>query len=129
METVKKITNDLAIAGQPSSDEFKQVAQDGYRTVVNLRSSDEIGFPKDEQQIVELLGLRYVNLPVHIKSLNPVYALTIIEQLMKLPKPMLIHCDTGIRASIIMLMKIAIMQGIKAEEAFQRVAKLGLLNE
>jgi len=45
VNTVRQITNKLAIAGQPSFNEFKQLAEAGYRSVANLRSPNETGFP------------------------------------------------------------------------------------
>ena len=129
MDTVRKITNNIAIAGQLTLSELPDIVEDGYQTIVNLRSPDEPGFIPEEQQKLERLGLRYLNLPVQIKALNPTTILEIIHQLSGLPKPMLIHCDSGVRASIVVLMQIAIMQGIQADDAFQKVARLGLLNE
>jgi len=128
MDTVRKITNELAIAGQPTPGELQQLAEEGYRSVVNLRSFNEIGFLESEQQKIECLGLHYVNLPIQAENLSLNDMLPVLQQLDGLPKPMLVHCDSGIRSSIIVLMKIAIEQGIESENAFQKVVKLGLLN-
>jgi uncharacterized protein (TIGR01244 family) len=129
MVTIRAITNELAIAGQPTLDELQQLAEEGYRSVVNLRSPHEIGFLDGEQQQIEALGLCYANLPIQIKSLNLNDMLPALRQLTGLPKPMLVHCDSGIRSSIVVLMQLATEQGMKAEDAFQKVAKLGLLND
>ena len=128
MDTVRKITNELAIAGQLTLDELQQLAEEGYRSVVNLRSPNEIGFLDVEQQKVEPLGLRYVNIPIQTKDLSHDDVLPIIEKLVGMPKPMLVHCDSGIRSSIIVLLYIAIEQGMRVEDAFQKVVKLGLFN-
>lgn len=125
----RKITNELTIAGQPTLDEIQQLAEAGYRSVVNLRSLNEIGFLEDEQQTTEHLGLCYLSLPIQIKNLNLDDVLPVFQQLTGLPKPMLVHCDSGIRSSIIVLMQIAIGQGMGAEDAFQKVATLGLLRD
>lgn len=128
MNMVRKITDEWAIAGQPTLDELQQLAEDGYRSVVNLRSPAEAGFLNDEQQQVEALGLCYANLPIQIESLSLDDVLSAIQQLSGLPKPMLVHCDSGIRSSIVVLMQIAVKQGIRTEDAFQKVANLGLIN-
>ncbi len=127
MDTVRQITNELAIAGQLTLDELQQLAEGGYRSVVNLRLPNEPGFVNDEQQKVECLGLGYVNIPVS-KNLNFDDMLLVIQQLNELPKPMLVHCDSGIRSSSIVLMQLAMSQGMGAEDAFQKVVKLGLLS-
>ncbi|MBD2056603.1 hypothetical protein H6F88_11365 [Oculatella sp. FACHB-28] len=129
MNMVRKITNDLAIAGQPAPDKLPQLVEEGYRSVVNLRSPDEAGFWNDEQIQIEQLGLRYVNYPIQSSHLTPETALRLIQQISDLPKPMLVHCDTGIRSSVIALMQVAMKQGMRTEDAFQKVIKLGLLND
>ena len=129
MDTVREITNELAITGQPTFDELQQLAEDGYRSVVNLRSPDETGFLEEERQKIEYLGLRYVNLPIQIRNLNLDHLIPVIQTLVSLPKPTLVHCDNGIRSSIVVLVQIAIEQGIGAEDALQRVEKLGLLSD
>lgn len=129
MNMVRKITNDLAIAGQPAPDKLPQLVEEGYRSVVNLRSPDEAGFWNDEQIQIEQLGLRYVNYPIQSSHLTPEAALRLIQQISDLPKPMLVHCDTGIRSSVIALMQVAMKQGMRTEDAFQKVTKLGLLND
>ena len=129
MDTVREITNELAITGQPTFDELQQLAEDGYRSVVNLRSPDETGFLEEERQKIEYLGLRYVNLPIQIRNLNLDHLIPVIQTLVSLPKPTLVHCDNGIRSSIVVLVQIAIEQGIRAEDALQRVEKLGLLSD
>lgn len=127
MDTVRQITNEMAIAGQPTFDELQQLAEAGYRSVVNLRSPNETGFLKDEQQKVESLGLCYINVSIS-KDLNLDNMLPAIQQLNHLPKPMLVHCDSGIRSSIIVLMQLSISQGMRAEDAFQKVIKIGLFS-
>ncbi|XGV98249.1 MAG: sulfur transferase domain-containing protein [Leptolyngbya sp. BL-A-14] len=128
MKKVRKITNELAIAGQPTPDVLQHLAEEGYRSVVNLRSPHENGFLDDERQKAEYLGLHYANVPIQLDTLNLDNVLQVIQQLTTLPKPMLMHCDSGIRSSIVVLMQLSMEQGIKAEDAFQKVANLGLLS-
>ncbi|NJN86290.1 MAG: hypothetical protein HC881_08210 [Leptolyngbyaceae cyanobacterium SL_7_1] len=100
METVRKITNEWAIAGQLTLNELHQLVEAGYRSVVNLRSVNEIGFLRDEQQKIERLGLHYAHCPIPAETLSLEDLLPVIQQLDALPKPMLVHCDSGIRSSI-----------------------------
>ncbi|MBI4781727.1 MAG: hypothetical protein HY785_10390 [Oscillatoriophycideae cyanobacterium NC_groundwater_1537_Pr4_S-0.65um_50_18] len=128
MDMVRKITNELSIAGQPALNELQPLVEEGYRSVVNLRSPDEMGFLSAEQQQAEYLGLCYANIPIQIKSLNLNDFLPAVQQLTGLPKPMLVHCDSGIRSSIVVWIQIAIEQGIRAEDAFQTIVEMGLLS-
>ena len=93
----------MSIAGQPTFDELQQLAVEGYRSVVNLRSPNEVGFLNDEQQQIEDLGLCYAHIPIQIKSLSLDDMLLAICQLTELPKPIRVHCDSGIRSSIVVL--------------------------
>lgn len=129
MDTVRKITNELAIAGQLAPDQLVQLIEEGYQSIVNLRSLDEVGFWSDEQHKIEQLGLQYFNCPIQVNSLNPDSVLRLIQQISDLPKPMLVHCDNGIRSSFIALILIAVKQGIKTEDAFQKATTLGLLGD
>lgn len=52
MTAVKKISEQFSTGGQPTSEELKQLADEGFKSVVNLRSLDETGALADEQQQV-----------------------------------------------------------------------------
>jgi uncharacterized protein (TIGR01244 family) len=127
MNTIRKINNELAIAGQITSGQFQQIVDDGYKSVLNLRSSDEKDLLDDEQDKVEFLGLFYINLPIKSEEINHQAALQIFNVIAELPKPILIHCDNSIRSAAIVLLYIATKQGITFEKAFQQTIKLGLL--
>jgi uncharacterized protein (TIGR01244 family) len=127
MNIVRKINNDLAIAGQITPSQLQQVAEEGYKSVLNLRFPDEQGLWLQEQAETEFLGLHYVNLPTKTKNLNHQTALTIFQCISELPKPILIHCDNSTRSSAIVLLYIATKQGITYEKAWQQTIKLCLL--
>lgn len=128
METVRKINNDLAIAGQIVLEQLPELIQAGFRSVLNLRMPSETGFLSNEQQQAEHLGLYYLNLPISLQCLNDETALKLFNQIYQLPKPSLIHCDCAVRSSVIVLLYIATQQGISLEQAFKQVEQLGLLN-
>ncbi|MCM0593577.1 MAG: sulfur transferase domain-containing protein [Gloeotrichia echinulata IR180] len=129
MDMVRKINGDLAIAGQITADQFTQIADDGYRSVLNLRSPDETGFLAHEQEKIECLGLHYVHFPIKAEEINHQIAIQVFQTITELPKPVIIHCDNAIRSAAIMLLYIANKQGIEFEKAFQRTINLGLLEE
>lgn len=129
METVRKINNELAIAGQIAPEELKQLANEGYKSVLNLRSPDEQGFQDSEQLSTQLLGLHYANLPIKLTEINPQMALQVFQKIAEMPKPTLIHCDSAVRAIAMVLMYIATKQGMSLEDAFKQAEKLGLLED
>lgn len=127
METIRKINDDLAISGQITSEQLKQIAEAGYKSVLNLRSPDEAGFQSSEQLNPHLLGLQYVNLPIKATEINPQVALQVFQKINELPKPTLVHCDSGIRSIIMVFIYIATKQGMSLDQAFKQVVNLGLL--
>lgn len=124
METIQKINDELAIAGQISADELSLIAKQGYKSILNLRTPDEEGFNDLEQLSAWDLGLKYLNIPMH--QINPHMALFVLQQITELPKPMLIHCDCASRSVAMALIYIATRQGVSLEDAFAQAKKLGV---
>ena len=127
METIRKINDDLAIAGLLNSEEFQQIAQEGFKSVLNLRSPDEEGFLNNEQQQVEALGLCYINVPIKVEAVNHETASVLLKQIDQLAKPALIHCNNATRAAAFVLIYIATRQGVALNQAFNQAEQLGLL--
>lgn len=124
MEIVRKINDELAIAGPVTFIELRQIVKEGYKSVLDLRSSNH--FPNDEQQQVEHLGLCYVSLPIDAEAMNPEIAVRILNQINQLLKPTLVCCNNAMLAAAMVLMHIAISQGQPLQQAFQRAEELGL---
>jgi uncharacterized protein (TIGR01244 family) len=130
METIRKITHDLAIAGQIGPDQLKQIAQEGFKSVLNLQTPDEIGFLINEQQQVEDLGLCYVHMPIALDNINHNDLTTqVLQQMAALAKPILVHCSSDVRAAAMVLMYIATRQGVPLDQALQQAEKLGLFKK
>jgi|SRR3712207_6564541 len=126
MKTIRKINDDLAIAGQLTPEQLQQLAQDGFKSVLNLRSPDEEGFLNNEQQQVEALGLCYINVSVKVEAINDEVAAQVLNQIDELVKPTLIHCNNAMRAAAFVLMYIATRQGVVLSQAFNQAEQLGL---
>lgn len=108
MTNLKKVNDDLSIAGQISSKELQQLAVEGFKSVLNLRSPDENGFFHDEKQEAQIVGLEYTNIPLNSQAPNPKLTAQAIQAVENLPKPILIHCAGGARAGGIALIAEAI---------------------
>jgi uncharacterized protein (TIGR01244 family) len=125
MENVKKINDELTVAGQVTPEQLQQAAQEGFKSVLNLRSPDEEGFLNDEQQLAETAGLEYVNIPVKVNEINDELTTEVLGQIDKLPKPALIHCGVSMRAGAMALMNVATRQGMTPEQAFEKAHEIG----
>jgi uncharacterized protein (TIGR01244 family) len=122
---VKPINEDFSAAGQVTPEELEQIAKDGFQSVLNLRSPDEQGFVKDEPQIAESLGLNYANAPFNPASADEKKIAEILAKLDQLPKPTLIHCAGGLRASAIAIFSIAKQQELTALQALEKARSAG----
>lgn len=60
----QKVDDHVYRGGQPSDRGFQDLAQLGIKTVVDLRDIGEHS-QADEQKVVEGLGMRYLNIPMH----------------------------------------------------------------
>jgi protein tyrosine phosphatase (PTP) superfamily phosphohydrolase (DUF442 family) len=72
--SLDEINNFLAVdgrigtAGQPKEDELREVAEDGYRAVINLGLLNPEYCLPDEAGLVASLGLQYRHLPVNFDA-------------------------------------------------------------
>jgi uncharacterized protein (TIGR01244 family) len=125
MENVKKINDELTVAGQVTSEQLQQAVNEGYKSVLNLRSPDEQGFISNEQQQAQALGLHYINIPVKPNEINDELTTEVLKQIDQLPKPALIHCASGMRAGALVFMNVATRQGLTAQQAFEKAEAVG----
>lgn len=125
MEIVRKINDELAIAGPVTLNQLQQLAEEGFQSVLNLRSLSQ-SLLIQEQQDVEGLGLCYVNLPIDTEVMTTEIASKVLKQIDKLRKPTLVCCNNAMLAAAMVLMHVAISQGETLQQAFKRAEELGL---
>jgi uncharacterized protein (TIGR01244 family) len=125
VENVKKINEQLTVAGQLTPEQLQQAAEEGYKSVLNLRSPDEGGFLSDEGQLAEALGLQYVNIPVKPSEMNDELTGKVLQQIDQLPKPALIHCASGMRAGVMAFMNVATREGMTPQRVFDLAHQVG----
>ncbi|BAZ50608.1 hypothetical protein NIES4103_32250 [Nostoc sp. NIES-4103] len=126
MSNTKKVSDNLSVTGQVTPEQLQQAAQEGFKSVLNLRSPNEAGFLSDEQQQAQAVGLQYANVPLKPSEPNQQLTELAIQEIENLPKPVLIHCAAGARAGGIALIVTAIHQGLNYEQITQKATELGL---
>lgn len=67
----------------------------------------------------------YANTPLNVNEATIDQLAHILEELEQLPKPTLIHCAGGMRASAIALLSIAQQENLTTEQAIERARELG----
>jgi uncharacterized protein (TIGR01244 family) len=123
-----RINEQITAGRQPTAEELKELAREGFRSVVNLRTwpeEDQPLSPEAEGAQVRDLGLEYLHLPVSTNDLRPEQVDQFRQMLPQLPKPVYVHCHTGKRAGALVMMHMATEQGWSGQEALGKAEEMG----
>ena len=121
----KKVNDELTVTGQVTPEDLRQAAQQGFKSVLNLRASDEKDFLADEAEQARAAGLEYANIAVRKEEISPELTTRVLETIDALPKPALIHCASGMRAGAMAFMHAATRNGLSAAEAMEQAQQSG----
>jgi uncharacterized protein (TIGR01244 family) len=114
--------------GQPTEEQLAELADAGYRTVVNLRTPGENEISDREAELAEKLGLRYVQVPVAgaegLTEANVRKLADLLED--GSGYPLVVHCGSGNRVGALFALKALQIDGKSAEEALQIGKQAGL---
>jgi uncharacterized protein (TIGR01244 family) len=117
----------LAVAGQPSTEQLAQLKQDGFHTVVNLRpASEQTGF--DEQAEAGRLGLGYFHIPIADAHALTREAVAALDEVLQAPEnlPVLVHCGSGNRVGALFALRAAWLEGASVPDAIETGRMHGL---
>jgi len=121
------LSRSLATGGQPSARAFGRLADNGFRSVLNLRTPSEGVDLKRERVAAEEAGLRYLHIPFAGSEPRAEQADEFIRVVSeKSNHPMLIHCATANRVGALMLIYRVVEHGWSLEEAEAEAARIGL---
>lgn len=120
-----KVSDELTVTGQVTPDDLRSAAREGFKSVLNLRASDEEGYMPDEKEKAEAAGLHYVNIPVKKEAIHDELTTKVLAEIDSLPKPALIHCASGMRAGAMAMMNIATRNGMNAKDAMEKAQEKG----
>lgn len=129
MQDQIKINDSITSASQPTEEEIKKLPQKGFKSVVNLRGSGEENqplSPKDEGELVQKLGMKYLNIPVSMKEgIKPELVDGFRKEIALLPAPVFVHCYTGKRAGAFAMIHVALKECLTGEEALKKAMSIG----
>lgn len=113
-------------AAQPTGEQLQVLAEEGYRTVIDLRAADE---PRgyDEIEAAKANGLTYVNLPVTLESLDQGTIDRFVETMDEAEKPILLHCASSNRVGALWYAYL-VEKGMAPAEALEKGQAAGLKN-
>lgn len=105
MQRIVNLTPDIAVTGELQPDDLAQVAALGFRSLVNNRpDGEEEGQLTNhaEASLAWRNGLRYRFVPSSKLDLfTDTVVEGMVEALVNLPRPVLLHCKSGMRSAII----------------------------
>ncbi|WP_416668901.1 beta-lactamase hydrolase domain-containing protein [Egbenema bharatensis] len=128
-DAFKAVSDSLSIVGQVTPEQLQQAAQQGFKSVLNLRSPNEPGVLSDEQQKAAAAGLEYANVPLNSSNATAEGIANALKELESLPKPVLVHCGAAQRAGGIALIATALNEGLTIEQITEKANELGLSPE
>ncbi len=98
-----KINENIATSGQPTREQFRQIADAGYEFVINLAVAHSEGRIEKEDEIVSDLEMNYIHIPVEFKEPTLQNLKDFIQILSSLSKRKVwIHCIMNYRVSAFM---------------------------
>lgn len=101
---IRYIDSDYAVAGQLAPEHMKQLADAGFRSVINNRPDGEESAQAPSAQMqaaAEAAGMQYVYLPVGAAHPAEGAAVTLKQELARLPRPILAYCRSGARSTTV----------------------------
>ena len=117
----------ITAAGQPNEAEFKELANDGYAAVIDLRTAGE-DRGLDEETTVEELGMDYIELPIAGRDdINFEYAKKLHQILSNYDEPVLVHCGSSNRVGALFALR-AKMNGANDADALAFGKSAGMTN-
>jgi uncharacterized protein (TIGR01244 family) len=125
-DNFKQVSNDFSVSGQVTPEELKQAAEEGFKSVLNLRSANEKDVLTDEYQHAVTVGLDYANVALQPTSADEDLVNQALAEIDKLPKPVLLHCGGGLRAGAIALIATAIKEDFTLEQLITKAEEIEL---
>jgi uncharacterized protein (TIGR01244 family) len=112
-------------AGQPTGEQIQLLAEEGYRTVIDLRAPDEPrGF--DEPNAAKQSGLAYINIPVTPATLDQATIDRFLNALRKAETPVLLHCGSSSRVGALLYAWLVLERGEPPAKALAKARAAGL---
>ncbi len=122
----------ITVGGTPAPEELPRLAEEGFRTVVDLRLSDEaeqaetLPDQTEEGERARELGLEYFHLPVRRDRIEESEVERFHAAMEDLPRPAYVHCGLGGRAAAMAAIHEGVRQGLSGDEAVRRAEEAGL---
>jgi uncharacterized protein (TIGR01244 family) len=99
IKNLRHVSDDFATSGQPTELELAELAQSGFRAVINLGLLDPKYCLPDETGTARSLGLAYEHVPVRFDAPRAEDFERFSTLLSEAERPVLVHCALNYRAT------------------------------
>lgn len=119
-------TGPTYVSGQPTEEALQELPSLGVRAVISIRTPAEMDnrerVPFEEKEVVESLGLVYVNIPTNSSdyAYSPKQLKQFAEVMDEFDGEVLLHCTVGGRASHLWAAYAHRYGGLSVNEAWER---------
>lgn len=115
-----ELADGLVSSGQPTLEEFAAIRDAGFQMVINLVPPDDPAALPNEREIVEGLGMAYLNIPVVWDSPQRNDVETFFDAMQQnRAKKIYIHCEVNYRASSFLYLYRRKFLGVGEKQARQ----------
>ncbi len=119
------LSETLFTGGMPTSEQLRDAAQQGVNVVINLAPHEVSNSLPGEAELVNSLGMQYINIPVNWSTPTRDGLDRFIEALDKnKDKKVLVHCQANFRATAFVAMYRTLREGWKSEDAMEVMHKI-----
>ena len=94
LKNTTRVSTYLTVAGRLHEADLQQAAEDGFRSVLDLRSPEDNGYLLGEENWALAAKLNYIDTPTYATILTEDLIFDLFLQIGQLPKPLLIHCSS-----------------------------------
>ncbi|GAB1235465.1 protein tyrosine phosphatase family protein [Ferrigenium sp. UT5] len=113
-----KVGEKVATSGQPTAEQFSEIAGSGYDVVINLALPTSTHALENEASIVQSLGMAYIHIPVSWESPQ----LSDLQQFYEAmhqheTKKIWVHCALNMRVSCFMYLYQYCVLGLPEQQA------------
>jgi len=127
---MKHLYKNIYVAGQINADDFAAITDAGIKTIINNRPDNEEPGQFSQQQAAELArnnGIDYHYLPmVNGQPLPPTLVEDFKAVLDNSDEPVLVHCRSGMRSSILWALGQIAADAITVEQAIHAAQQAGI---
>jgi protein tyrosine phosphatase (PTP) superfamily phosphohydrolase (DUF442 family) len=108
----------LTSSGMPTAEQVKLIAEAGRQLVINLAPHDSHNAIPNEAELVNSLGMEYINIPVTWRTPEPETLPRFMDAMdANKDKKIHVHCEANYRASSFIMMYRVLRLGWKKEDA------------